>query len=74
LSFYNQPHGAAFTLRQLTRRAVEIDVTPFLDAGGICVASDEWLATHNPVIAESCDWIYEMRTGRIIATRARGSG
>ena len=31
------------------------------------------LATHNPVIAEACDWIHEMRDGRIIASRARGT-
>jgi hypothetical protein len=46
-------------------------VTPFLDAGGICVASDEWLAKHNPVIAESCDWIHEMKDGRITASQPR---
>jgi lipoprotein-releasing system ATP-binding protein len=31
------------------------------------------LATHNPVIAEACDWIHEMRDGRIIASRPRGT-
>jgi hypothetical protein len=35
------------------------------------VASDEWLATHNPVIAESCDWIHEMKDGRITASQPR---
>ncbi|MBX6325258.1 MAG: ABC transporter ATP-binding protein [Chthoniobacterales bacterium] len=29
------------------------------------------LATHNPAIAEACDWIHEMRDGRIIASRSR---
>jgi lipoprotein-releasing system ATP-binding protein len=32
------------------------------------------LVTHNPVIAEACDWIHEMRDGRIIASHVRGSG
>ena len=32
------------------------------------------LVTHNPAIAEACDWIHEMKDGRIIATCARGSG
>lgn len=32
------------------------------------------LVTHNPTIAEACDWIHEMKDGRIIATHARGSG
>src|SRR5205085_2221528 len=31
------------------------------------------LATHNPVIAESCDWIHEMKDGRITASNARGT-
>jgi lipoprotein-releasing system ATP-binding protein len=26
------------------------------------------LATHNPAIAEACDWIHEMKDGRIIAS------
>src|SRR5207245_2890038 len=26
------------------------------------------LATHNPVVAEACDWIHEMKDGRIIAS------
>jgi lipoprotein-releasing system ATP-binding protein len=29
------------------------------------------LATHNPLIAEACDWIHEMQDGRITASRAR---
>jgi lipoprotein-releasing system ATP-binding protein len=29
------------------------------------------LATHNPVIAEACDWIHEMKDGRIIASHPR---
>src|SRR5437588_10504256 len=29
------------------------------------------LATHNPVIAEACDWIHEMKDGRITASHAR---
>jgi lipoprotein-releasing system ATP-binding protein len=29
------------------------------------------LATHNPVIAEACDWVHEMRDGLIIASHAR---
>jgi lipoprotein-releasing system ATP-binding protein len=32
------------------------------------------LVTHNPTIAEGCDWIHEMKDGRIIASHARGSG
>jgi lipoprotein-releasing system ATP-binding protein len=32
------------------------------------------LVTHNPTIAEACDWIHEMKDGRIIASHARGSG
>jgi lipoprotein-releasing system ATP-binding protein len=31
------------------------------------------LATHNPVIAEACDWIHEMKDGRIVASHPRGS-
>ena len=27
------------------------------------------LATHNPAIAEACDWIHEMKDGRIIASQ-----
>jgi lipoprotein-releasing system ATP-binding protein len=30
------------------------------------------LATHNPVIAEACDWIHEMKDGRIIASHPGG--
>lgn len=30
------------------------------------------LATHNPVIAEACDWIHEMKDGCIIASEPRG--
>src|SRR5499427_6759535 len=29
------------------------------------------LATHNPVIAEACDWIHEMKDGRITASHPR---
>jgi lipoprotein-releasing system ATP-binding protein len=29
------------------------------------------LATHNPAIAEACDWIHEMKDGRIIASHSR---
>jgi len=29
------------------------------------------LATHNPAIAEACDWIHEMRDGHITASNAR---
>jgi lipoprotein-releasing system ATP-binding protein len=33
------------------------------------------LATHNPVIAEGCDWIHEMKDGRIVTSQAtRTSG
>jgi lipoprotein-releasing system ATP-binding protein len=32
------------------------------------------LATHNPAIAEACDWVHEMQDGRIIARHARGFG
>jgi putative ABC transport system ATP-binding protein len=31
------------------------------------------LATHNPVIAEACDWIHEMTDGRITASHPRGT-
>ncbi len=31
------------------------------------------LATHNPVIAEACDWIHEMKDGRITASHPRGT-
>ena len=31
------------------------------------------LATHNPVIAEACDWIHEMKDGRIVASHPRGT-
>src|SRR5216110_2228841 len=31
------------------------------------------LATHNPVIAESCDWIHEMKDGLITASHPRGA-
>jgi lipoprotein-releasing system ATP-binding protein len=31
------------------------------------------LVTHNPAIAEACDWIHEMRDGCIIASHPRGS-
>src|SRR5213594_2053353 len=30
------------------------------------------LATHNPVIAEACDWVHEMKDGRITAIHPRG--
>jgi lipoprotein-releasing system ATP-binding protein len=30
------------------------------------------LATHNPVIAEACDWIHELKDGLIIASHPRG--
>jgi lipoprotein-releasing system ATP-binding protein len=29
------------------------------------------LVTHNPIIAEACDWVHEMRDGRITATRSQ---
>src|SRR5207248_118856 len=32
------------------------------------------LVTHNPAIAEACDWIHEMQDGRIIARHACGFG
>jgi ABC-type lipoprotein export system ATPase subunit len=31
------------------------------------------LATHNPAIAEACDWTHEMKDGRIIASHSRGT-
>ncbi len=31
------------------------------------------LATHNPAIAEGCDWIHGMKDGRIIASHPRGT-
>src|SRR5207248_11141754 len=31
------------------------------------------LATHNPAIAEACDWIHEMKDGRITASHLRGT-
>jgi lipoprotein-releasing system ATP-binding protein len=31
------------------------------------------LATHNPVIAEACDWMHEMRDGLIIESHQRGT-
>jgi lipoprotein-releasing system ATP-binding protein len=31
------------------------------------------LATHNPVIAEACDWLHEMKDGRIIVSHPRGT-
>src|SRR5437667_8594315 len=32
------------------------------------------LVTHNPAIADTSDWIHEMKDGRIIASHARGFG
>jgi lipoprotein-releasing system ATP-binding protein len=32
------------------------------------------LATHNPAIAEACDWIHEMKDGRIIDSQPRTVG
>jgi lipoprotein-releasing system ATP-binding protein len=32
------------------------------------------LVTHNPTIAEACDWIHEMRDGRITATHSQKGG
>ena len=29
------------------------------------------LVTHNPLIADSCDWVHEMQDGRIVGTRAQ---
>ncbi len=31
------------------------------------------LVTHNPTIAEACDWIHEMKDGRIITSDPRGA-
>ena len=31
------------------------------------------LVTHNPLIAEACDWIHEMRDGVIVGSHPRGS-
>ena len=31
------------------------------------------LATHNPAIAQACDWIHEMKDGGIIASQPRGT-
>src|SRR2546430_11954376 len=31
------------------------------------------LATHNPAIAEACDWIHEMMDGQIVASHPRGT-
>ena len=31
------------------------------------------LATHNPAIAEACDWIHEMKDGLIIDSQSRGA-
>src|SRR6266850_2070019 len=31
------------------------------------------LATHNPTIAEACDWVHEMQDGRITASHPRGA-
>jgi lipoprotein-releasing system ATP-binding protein len=31
------------------------------------------LATHNPAIAEACDWIHEMKDGLVVASHARGA-
>jgi lipoprotein-releasing system ATP-binding protein len=33
-----------------------------------------FLVTHNPAIAEACDWIHEMKDGRIINVHPRGQG
>jgi lipoprotein-releasing system ATP-binding protein len=32
------------------------------------------LATHNPAIAEACDWIHEMKDGRVIDSQPRTAG
>ena len=29
------------------------------------------LVTHNPAIAEACDWVHEMKDGRIVASHRR---
>jgi len=31
------------------------------------------LATHNPAIAKACDWLHEMKDGRIIASHSRAT-
>ena len=31
------------------------------------------LVTHNPLIAEACDWIHEMQDGVIVGSHPRGS-
>ena len=31
------------------------------------------LVTHNPAIAEACDWIHEMQDGRIVASHPQGT-
>jgi lipoprotein-releasing system ATP-binding protein len=31
------------------------------------------LVTHNPAIAEACDWIHEMKDGRIVASHPQGT-
>ena len=31
------------------------------------------LVTHNPAIAEACDWIHEMQDGLIVASHPRGT-
>ncbi|MFZ0193201.1 MAG: ATP-binding cassette domain-containing protein, partial [Pseudolabrys sp.] len=31
------------------------------------------LATHNPTIAEACDWIHEMKDGHITTSHSRGN-
>jgi len=31
------------------------------------------LATHNPAIAEACDWIHEMKDGHIVVSHSRGT-
>lgn len=31
------------------------------------------LVTHNPAIAERCDWVHEMRDGQIVASHPRGA-
>jgi lipoprotein-releasing system ATP-binding protein len=30
------------------------------------------LVTHNPLIAEACDWIHEMKDGQIVASHPKG--
>ncbi len=46
---------------ELLRRIVQENQTALL------------LVTHNPLIAEACDWIHEMKDGRIIAIHPRGT-